>query len=587
MRLHLAAVRFLSMYVGATVTTTACSSLFNLDQYTAPSARDAMTATSSAGEPDASGGDAALEDAVSVEGAVPAEGASAECATNAECTAQATADGPLDGGAFEGGQASLTDAAPFTGMLAGGIIPAVCVGASHKCSRLLTPDCPTLYGNYLNDDAILLGTLFTTSGTLATSNVSRQQAALLAAEEINSAGAGGGLPPLSAQGPPRPLVVLECDPSQNAVRTAMHLVNDLHVPAIVGPSQAQDVIDITQQVSAKGGTLLISPTAPASPITYLVDNGLTWRDVPSDDQRSKLVIEQINEIETMLHVARGSMLKLGVVYRTDALGTSALQSISGKLNFNGHFLSDAANTTKVSLDHYDAANNVAAQTDIASHYASFVPDIVFVTAQEQIADIVLPLERALAAANAPNRPYYICSDVAKVQALSAGVGAAGVPADFASRVRGIGIRPDPDSVPVFASFGTAFTSRYGANPRTSGMGSSYDAMYAIAYAIASVPSTTVTGATIAQGLSSLGGGVAVSVGQGQANLALQTLAAGKPIALRGTFSAMVWDAHGDIVGGTAEVWCIGTSGGTAAFASSGLTMDIATQVLSGTYVQCK
>jgi ABC-type branched-subunit amino acid transport system substrate-binding protein len=153
-------------------------------------------------------------------------------------------------------------------------------------------------------------------------------------------------------------------------------------------------------------------------------------------------------------------------------------------------------------------------------------------------------------------------------------------------VRGIGVRPDGESAAIFAAFNTAFTSRYGSNPRTSGMGSSYDAMYAIAYAIASTPGTPVTGAMVARGLASLGAGDPVSVGQGQASLALQTLAAGKSIALRGTFSSMLWDSHGDIVGGTAEVWCVGTAGGATAFGSSGLTMDVATQFISGAYVQC-
>jgi branched-chain amino acid transport system substrate-binding protein len=558
---------------------TGCASVFNLDQYSTKGDQpDAMIANSNQGVlPEAGGspGDAATEAA-----------APPECTTNAQCTALATTEGPLDAGAPEAGADGATPA-QFTGAVDGGAIPAICVQSIGKCARLLTPDCPVFYGDYTNDNSVVLGSFFVTSGTSGASNVSRQQAAILAASEINSSIAGGGLPALAPHGAPRPLLVLECDPSQSTVRTAQHLVNDLHVPAIVGPNAAQDVIDVTEQVSAAGGTLLLSPTALASPITYLVDDGLTFRDVPSDDQRAKLVIEQINEIESSLHATRGPTLKLGIVYRTDALGLSALDSVSGSLIFNGHFISDPSNASQVSLDHYDLANNVPSQTVIATHYVSFLPDIIFITAQEQVADVVIPLEQGLTMAGATNRPYYVCSDAAKTNAFLTALSVSGVPADFLTRVRGIGVRPDGDSGPVFAAFNTAYTTRYGSNPGTSGMGSSYDAMYSIAYAIAATPGLPVTGASIAKGLGSLGSGPAISVGQGQAAVALQTLAGGQSIALRGSFSAMLWDTHGDIVGGTAEVWCVGAGGGTPAFGSSGLTMDVATQLISGAYAQCQ
>jgi branched-chain amino acid transport system substrate-binding protein len=571
----------LALVSAATAVFTGCASVFSLDQYTTADHPDANIAnpTSEGVLPEAGDTTADAADEAALEPG---------CTTNAECTDLATMEGPLDAGVLEASADGATPA-PFTGEIDGGAIPALCVQSVGKCARLLTPDCPVFYGDYTNDNSIVLGSFFVTSGTSGASNVSRQQAAILAASEINSSVAGGGLPATTPHGPTRPLLVVECDPSQNTVRTAQHLVNDLHVPAIVGPNAAQDVIDVTQQVSAMGGTLLMSPTALASPITYLVDDGLTFRDVPSDDQRAKLVIEQINEIETNLHATRGPTLKLGVVYRTDALGLSALDSISGSLIFNGHFLSDPSNASQVSLDHYDLANDVPSQTVIATHYASFLPDVVFVTAQEQVADVVIPLEQQLTMEGATTRPYYVCSDAAKTNAFltaSAASPPAGVPADFASRVRGIGVRPDGDSAPVFAAFNTAFTTRYGSNPGTSGMGSSYDAMYSVAFAIAAMPGVPVTGANVAKGLGSLGAGAAISVGQGQAAVALQTLAAGQSIALRGSYSAMLWDVHGDIVGGTAEVWCVGSGGGTPAFGSSGLTMDVASQVISGSYTQC-
>ena len=66
---------------------------------------------------------------------------------------------------------------------------------------------------------------------------------------------------------------------------------------MLGPREAEDVIDVTQQVSAKGGTLLLTPTSTATAIAYLADADLTWRAAPSDSQRANLVIAQMNALE--------------------------------------------------------------------------------------------------------------------------------------------------------------------------------------------------------------------------------------------------------------------------------------------------
>jgi len=507
-------------------------------------------------------------------------GSTVECLTNAECTTRATS-----GDGFDADVPSGPDA--FSGTIDGGIVPAVCLKPAGKCVRLLSEDCRAMTGDVLNDNAIIVGTYLTTSGTLAASNIPRERSAVLAVEEINMPVAGGGIPPAEEGGPVRPLIVLQCDPSADPIRTARHLAEDLHVPAVVGPNVAEDMINVTQQVSAKAGMLLMSPTAPPDPISTIVDNGLTWRVVPSDSQRAKLLIDQINEVETLLRGVRGNRpLRLAIPYRNDALGVSARDSISGKLLINGHYISDPQNAQYVSLDPF-ALTDAAAQKAIMTKYMTFAPDIIFMVANEAVASIAIALEQQLTLANSTaERPYYVATDVVKVPTWLSGSMMADVPEDFRTRVRGVGVRPDGNSNSVFASFNTAYTSRYGSNPGTSAMGPSYDSMYAIAYALAATRTQPVSGASVAQGLRSLASGESIPVGQNQANNAFQQLAAGKSIALRGTYSLLQWDFNGDIVGGTMEVWCIGRSGGMPVFASAGKTMDVATQIVSGSYTQC-
>jgi hypothetical protein len=347
-------------------------------------------------------------------------------------------------------------------------------------------------------------------------------------------------------------------------------------------SVAEDGINITQQVSARAGMLLMTPTIPIDPLTNVADNGLTWRDVPADRQRAPLYADQIGALVTQLQPARGANLKLAVVVRSDALGSSALNSISN-VSFGGSAIGSSG--PNVSIDEY-ALSDTAAQGTIATKYATtFVPDIVFVIAQEAVANIVIPLEQQLTASGwKGNRPYYIATDTAKTTGwLST---PSGVPSDFPTRVRGVGVTPDTASASVFDSFNAAFKGYYGTNPGTSGMGPSYDAMYSLAYAMAATRNMPLTGNSVAQGLNELMYGTSFPVGVNSASGALQALASAGHIALQGTFTLMHWDSNGDMLGGTLEVWCVATSSGTPRFASSGRSLDLSSTQITGTYTQC-
>ena len=91
---------------------------------------------------------------------------------------------------------------------------------------------------------------------------------------------------------------MSCDESTNLLRAGGHLVNDLHVPAIVGPNTSQDTLDVSTKVTVPGGTVVMSPTGVASSIAALTDNDLTWLMVPSDVQRAPLMIESDQRSES-------------------------------------------------------------------------------------------------------------------------------------------------------------------------------------------------------------------------------------------------------------------------------------------------
>lgn len=538
-------------------------------------------------DPAAASGDAS--DATSDRAPDSAEGDSApppECTTNRECTERATLAGPDDAGA---------DAAPLA--LDGGVVPAVCLKDTGRCARLLSPDCTSIYGDYQNDDSIVLATLLSTSGALLKTNAPRQQSVIMAAEEINSSLGGGGIPAAIPGGPVRPVVVLSCNAAVDLTRAGTHLVDDLHVPAIVGPNLSQDTLDFTAKFASKRTSVIMSPAATASSIASTPDSKMTWCMPPSDTQRAKLTIRQINDIEGYLHGSppggtRNGSLKLAIVYRDDAFGQSTSSSISGELTFNGKPISDPANVPFVKTYKY-SPSSVQTQTDAATAVAAFAPDVIALFGtSESITNVFYPLEKKLEAADPGGaiRPYYALIDPNKVKELTDGLGQSGLPTNPAAslrpRIRGVGVITTGASAPVFATFNSAYQARWGDNPRVANMSTSYDIFYAYAYALAATTGDPVSGVSVAKGLALLGSGTEIPVGRATTLKAFQALTAGEPINPIGSFGHLRWDADGNIAEGLLDVWCIGTAAGAPTFESSGMTMDISAQSIGGTYKQC-
>jgi ABC-type branched-subunit amino acid transport system substrate-binding protein len=464
-----------------------------------------------------------------------------------------------------------------------GMVPAVCVKQGHHCVALLSEDCDKITGDYTNDDAVILGTLFSTKGAQAATNLPRQQSAELAVEEVNDV---GGVPGSTIDGS-RPLVLVSCDESTDLMRAGGHLITDLHVPAIVGPNTSQDTLDLSNKLSIGTGTVVMTPTGVASSIADLTDNDLTWLMVPSDVQRAPLMISQIGDLETQLKQDRSvARVKLGVVYRNDALGTGTRTSLDS-LVINGKPISDPVNFGQnVKISPYDPT--LTDQTALVTDYLKFLPDVIVLAGTaEAITKVMVPLEKQWpkSESDAGRRPYYVLIDSVKVPDLITAVTGND---DLRHRVRGTGVTPAPTSAPVYNAFQIDFSVHYPmSSAKISGMGPSYDALYGIAYALAATKDMPATGKAVSTGLRMLAGGATVIQNSGtKALAAFQRLSTGDKITAVGTFGPLEWDPNGAVVGGTLEMWCIDGSTATPAYQSSGLTFDVKAQKFSGSYTQC-
>jgi ABC-type branched-subunit amino acid transport system substrate-binding protein len=459
--------------------------------------------------------------------------------------------------------------------------PSVCVKPAGRCVRLLSEDCSTVTGDYLNEKAIVIGSLFSTTGAQASTNIARQQSATLAIEEINAA---GGIPSGATSADGRPLVMVSCDESVNLLRAGRHLVEELKVPAIIGPNTSQDTLDLSNKLTITSGTLLMSPTAVASSIADLLDNGLTWQIIPTDVQRAPLMIQEISTLETRLRQARNRQeIRLSVIYRDDALGQGTRSALT-TLTLNGKPLVDPLNLgNNVRIDPYDP--KVTGQKSIVDSNVSFAPDIIVLAGPaESITGIMVPLEQAWTGPP-QSRPEYVLIDSAKVPELLQAVTGND---DLRRRIRGTGVTPGVRSVAVNDAFMVSYATRYMGQPANIfGMGPAYDSTYAIAYAIASLRGAPLTGASIAKGLGQLSGGATtIEIQNTKILAAFRKLTGGEAITAIGTFSMLQWDDSGAALGGTIELWCVSSPNGKATYDRSGLMLDTATGQSIGQYTQC-
>lgn len=481
-----------------------------------------------------------------------------ECMTHVECTERLTSE-----------SGSTTP------------VPGACVGDSTeaRCVPILSEDCTTITGDYTDDNMILLGSMFSTTGAQAATNLARQQSAALAVEQINEL---GGVPS-NGSNRPRKLVLVSCDESVDLDRAASHLVEDLRVPAIVGPNTSADTLKISSDYTIPGGTVVMTPTGVASSIAALDDDNLTFQMVPTDVQRAGLMMSQLNELEARVRAETGKdKVKLGIVYRDDALGVGTRTALN-ELQFNGKPLADSVNfQNNVQVSPYDP--KVTDQSALVNAYVEFAPDIIVLAGTAEAVTLFLnPLEAAWTASS--HRPLYVGIDSIKVPEL---LEAAAASDDLRQRVRGTGITPSPESKPAFDAFKIDYGTRFpGSSTTISGMGPSYDAVFSIAFGMAANREKAVTGPNIVEGFTRLAGGdMEISVGATKVLQAFRELDAGRNLSAIGTFTRLEWNEMGAVVGATLEMWCIGSSGGKAVYQSSGLTYGIKEEQTFGTYTEC-
>jgi ABC-type branched-subunit amino acid transport system substrate-binding protein len=421
--------------------------------------------------------------------------------------------------------------------------------------------CTELTGEITAPNALRLGALLSLHGPQLATNRERLHGLQLAVEQINAA---GGVPDAQTR-MPRPLALVACDTADSPLRAGRHLIEDLGVPAIIGPNTSEDTLELTTRLSVDKRTLTLSPTAMASSLRDLADADLSWLMVPSDAQRAPLMQAQIHELERALARDRSEPIKLSVLYRDDVFGHGVRLTLSS-LTIHGKPLSHPDNLgSTVQISMY--APSLNDMPSLIAAQLSFQPDIVVLAGTaEGISGFMQPFEEQLRISS-PLRPHYVLTDGSKVRELL--LLAQDFP-DLQGRVHGIGSAPS--EAVAWNQYQHAFLQRFpDGQPQLFGVATAYDAVYAIGFAAAAAGGK-LAGPDLASGLRAIDG---VLNGEPAVDLAsaLQTLYQSAPAA-HGALARFAWDERGVPRAGKLEVWCVN---GEAGFVSSGVVFELGSE----------
>lgn len=475
--------------------------------------------------------------------------------------------------------------------------PSICRQVDRVCAKLFSEDCKAFLGDPTDlhdDNTVWFGTLLPIIGDDASTGIPNQNGIELARRDFKVA--ANGLPPLSAAGKRRPIAFVSCNDAADAERAARHLVNDVKVPAIIGPAFSGITIKVATNVTIPGGVLIISGSATSPYITKLDDKGLVWRTAPPDTVQSVAIgLLLSSKVEpdlrdTTTGVLKGSdQLRLAVANKGDAYGTGLAGALGEKLQFNGGKSATANGSNYLQSDYGDPGDPANTKPD--EKYAAtvkailaFKPHVIIIAGTgEGVTKIFDPIEKGWAASGASYKPRWILADGGQVPELWNLVGS-----NNELRKRILGTVPGTTS-PLYDAFALRYKSTFtdGTAPDQY-TAAFYDATYVLVYATAFNGTKPLTGQNLNESLKHLvPPGVAIDVGQAGISAAFTTLGQGKNIDYTGASGPLDFDTATGEAESDIQIWCVddGGTGKAIGFKNSTAFYNATTHKLQGT-VSC-
>lgn len=454
-----------------------------------------------------------------------------------------------------------------------GQVPYICKTPGTPCTKLYSDDCQKIIGDYTDDNAVFYGILLNHSAsTYVTAPIDGID---LAVEEITKNVVGL---PFGKDGSRRPLVFISCDTANDKLRAAKHLIEDIGVPAIVGPSNSDDLVEVALKEAVPKGVMLLSPQATSPQLRKLSDQGLVWQMTPLDDRVAglwaKFLPDLENDIKTKLGVTQ---LKIAVVASKYIWAQSTADAFANDLVFNGKSGLDNAADNPPAFKRYDYdPQNPDFAPIINDLIDNFQPNIIIpLNNGEAQLGLQVPLEQNWpAGVPKPVHLMLSASDTDDTSKMAQTLGA-----DFMKRTFKSATAFPPDGT-NYKNFLLRFQGKFNKAPlNTAAYG--YDAGYLLAYAsVGAGQVPKLTGNLIAQGmLKVLGPGPVTNVGPDALNDGFTALVANGTIDFQGAYGDYAFDSTGEN-SGYFNLECGKPAG---IWTDSGWTYSTATGEFTGTF----
>jgi ABC-type branched-subunit amino acid transport system substrate-binding protein len=387
-------------------------------------------------------------------------------------------------------------------------------------------------------EPIKIGVLVPLSGELSSQGPEEQQAAELAAEDVN---AGGGV----FDGRPLELLVEDTatDPS-TAVAAAKKLLSEGAV-GLVGPATSGESGPVLAQVAKPNSTPLISCCATAADLTANnpPNGGFFFRTTPSDKLQGK-ALAFIADNGLTGTVSEPKCPNATFAFRDDAYG-SGFETVF-QSEYQGNLFATKGYPHDGSL-----ADLQSAADDLATTISTTIPDtagqpelcLVVISFDTDGAPFIKELDAKLSTGRTnPLKYHFMVSDGANSDVFASGIGSDALAAKI------IGTVPFHSTRPVYDEFVKAFDARYEITDEPIAFtAQTYDAVFLMALAITQGQSTT--GVDIRNHLYPVSGATGGERFEGSFyGQIANAILAGKKVDYAGPSGEATFDAFGDVVG---------------------------------------
>ena len=459
--------------------------------------------------------------------------------------------------------------------------PYMCRAETKTCAAVASEDCVAKFepSDLSADDTIWLGAMFPLKGPAAAAyGTMSMEGTDFARREI--AKATRPLQGANASMRVRPIALVACDDTQDPMRAARHLVDDLGVAAIVGCGTGQRVVDLAGSLLIRRGVVAVASLTPSPLITRLPQPSelphMVWRTTFSLDDVANATANMIHDVLEPRLAARPTRVILTRDESASAL--SFAEVFHKRLVFNGKpAVENGGDYAEITLQtNAPPASEVARAAD---RIVEAAPSLVVLLGTSQATLPMLDRIEGHWRTGAPRPTYVVGNDslAAFAPYLSKSI-------DRRRRLFAI------ESVSTSAA-NTRFVMRYNDGhdahvQLTLNPSSSYDGFYLLAYAAFALRDEAVTGPALARAFGRLlPPGTRIEVGPTQVFDGLRALAGGGHIDLEGAATGLDFDLATGEAPADFALLCAGVDAdgiATGVDVESGVVFHATTQRVEGT-----